>query len=75
MNLIGLQQYTISEERAEEYLKAQGILKQFDQGPYSKSTRIGRVRRGKFKCYGCWKEWGSRRGSILEGLRVPWSEY
>jgi transposase len=71
MNLIELQQYTISEEKSEEYLQAQGILERFDQCPYCASTRIGRVRRGKYKCYGCRKEWGPRRGSILEGLRVP----
>jgi len=71
MNLIELQQYTISEERAEEYLQAQGILERFDRCPYCESTRIDRVRRGKYKCYGCRKEWGPRRGSILEGLRVP----
>lgn len=71
MDLIDLQQYTISEEKSEEYLQAQGILERFDQCPYCESTRIGRIRRGKYKCYGCRKEWGPRRGSILEGLRVP----
>jgi transposase len=71
MNLIELQQYTISENKSEEFLIAQGILKQFDQCPYCESTRIGRVRGGKHKCYNCRKEWGPRRGSFLEGLRVP----
>ena len=71
MNLIDLQQYTISEEKSEEFLQAQGILQRFDHCPYCGNTGIGRVRRGKYKCYGCRKEWGPRRGSILEGLRVP----
>jgi transposase len=71
MNLIDLQQYTISEEKSEEYLQIQGILQRFDNCPYCGNIRIGRVRRGKYKCYGCRKEWGPRRGSILEGLRVP----
>lgn len=71
MNLIELQQYTISEDKSEEYLRRQGILKQFDCCPYCESKRIGRIRRYKFKCYNCRKEWGSRRGSVLEGLRVP----
>jgi transposase len=71
MNLIELQQYTISEDKSEEFLIAKGILKQFDQCPYCESVRIGRVRRSKHKCYNCRKEWGPRRGSILEGLRVP----
>ncbi len=71
MNLIELQRYTLSEEKSEEYLQAQGILQRFDDCPYCKNNRIGRVRRGKYKCYGCRKEWGPRRGSIFEGLRVP----
>lgn len=71
MNHIDLQQYTISEEKSEDYLKAQGILQRYDHCPYCENTRIGRVRCGKYKCYGCRKEWGPRRGSILEGLRVP----
>jgi hypothetical protein len=66
MDLIELQQYTISEEKSEEYLQAQGILERFDQRPYCESTRIGRVRRGKYKYYGCRKEWGPRRGVSLK---------
>jgi transposase len=71
MNLIELQQYTISEESAEEYLQEQGILQRYDHCPYRENIRIGRVRRGKYMCYGCRKEWGPRRGNILKGLRVP----
>ena len=71
MTLIELQRYTIAEEKSEEYLQAQGILERFDQCPYCESDRIGRVWLGKYKCYGCRKEWGLRRGSIPEGLRVP----
>jgi transposase len=52
MNLIDLQQYPISEEKSEDYLKAQGILQWYDKCPYCGNTRIGRVRRGKYKCYG-----------------------
>jgi transposase len=71
MNLIELQQYTISDDKSEKFLRAEGILKQFDHCPYCESTRITRIRRSKHKCYECRKEWGPRRGSILEGLRVP----
>ncbi len=71
MNLIELQQYTTDEDRAEEYLRTQGIIRRYDRCPHCASTRIGRVRRSKFKCYECRREWGPRRGSILEGLRVP----
>jgi hypothetical protein len=51
MNLIELPQYTISEESAEEYLQGQGILQRYDHCPYCENTRIGRVRRGKYKCH------------------------
>jgi hypothetical protein len=71
MNLIELQQYTISEEKAEVYLQAQEILERFDHCLYCENTRIDRVKCGEYKCYGCRKKWGPRRGSILEGLRVP----
>jgi transposase len=73
MNLIELQQYTRNEEKAEEFLRAQGILRRYDHCPFCESTRIGRIRRSKFRCYECRKDWGPRRGSIMEGLRVPFT--
>jgi len=36
---------------------------------------VGRVRRFKFKCYHCNREWGVRRGSILEGLKIPFTKF
>jgi transposase len=45
MNLLDLQQYTISEEKSKEYLQVQGILQRFDHCPYCRNTRIGRIRR------------------------------
>lgn len=73
MNLIELQQYTVDEEKAEEYLRDQGILRTYDHCPFCQGTRIGRIRRSKFRCYGCRKDWGPRRGSILKGTRVPFT--
>ena len=73
MNLIELQQYTVDEEKAEDYLRDQGILRTYDHCPFCQGTRIGRIRRSKFRCYGCRKDWGPRRGSILEGTRVPFT--
>ena len=75
MNLVELSQYTSDEERAEEYLREQGILKKFHDCPYCQGMRINRVRRAKYKCYTCNREWGVRRGSILEGLRVPFTKF
>ncbi len=75
MNLVELTQYTTNEEKAEEYLREQGILKTFQECPQCQGTRINRVRRTKYKCYSCNREWGVRRDSILEGLRVPFTKF
>ena len=75
MNLVELTKYTSDEECAEEYLRQQGILKTFPDCPYCHGTRINRVRRAKYKCYSCNREWGVRRDSILEGLRVPFTKF
>ncbi len=34
---------------------------------------LGRIRRQRFKCYGCRREWGVRKGSIIERPQVPFS--
>ena len=75
MNLVELTQYTNDEERAEAYLREHGILKTFEECPHCGSKRINRVRRFKYKCYSCNREWGIRRGSIIEGLRVPFTKF
>jgi len=75
MNLLELTRYTNDEESAEAYLREQGILKTYEECPYCGSKRFNRVRRFKYKCYSCHREWGVRRGSILEGLRVPFTKF
>lgn len=75
MNLVELTRHTNNEESAETYLRDQGILKIFEECPYCQSKRINRVRRFKYKCYFCHREWGVRRGSILEGTRVPFTKF
>ena len=71
MNLSELAQYIGDEEKAEQALIEKGILKRYDVCPFCGEGRIGRVWRAKYKCYRCNKEWGVRRCSILEGLKVP----
>ena len=73
MNLVELQQYTADEEKAEGYLRSQGILRTYDRCPFCEGTKMGRIRRAKIKCYSCRKEWGPRKGSILDGTRVPFT--
>ena len=75
MNLMELTQYTSDDEKAEQYLQKIGILKTFDNCPYCGSRRLGRIRRVKIKCYECRKEWGVRKGSILEGMRIPLTKF
>jgi len=75
MNLMNLTQYTSDEGKAEQYLQKIGILKTFEECPHCGSTRLGRIRRVKIKCYDCKKEWGIRKGSIVEGLRIPLTKF
>lgn len=74
MNLVELTQYTRTEEEAEDYLRKTGVLQPFTECPYCKGERIGKIRRGLYKCYHCRKEWSRRRGSRLEQSRVPFQK-
>ena len=74
VDLISLNQSVTSEEQAAEFLRAHGVLKAFTTCPYCASTHIGLVRRSKYKCYTCQKEWSQRQGSLLERSRVPFSK-
>jgi len=71
MNLVELVQVTSSEEEAEKFLRAKGILKTFDRCPFCGHQKIGKVRRSFFKCYGCRKEWSIRKDSIASILKSP----
>jgi transposase len=43
MNLVELVKVTSSEEEAEKFLRAKGILKTFDRCPFCGHQKIGRV--------------------------------
>ena len=75
MNFSELAQYIGDEEKAEHALLELGILKRYTKCPFCGEIRIGRVRRSKFKCYHCNKEWGVRRESILEGMKIPFTKF
>jgi transposase len=75
MNLSELAQYIGNEEKAEQVLREIGILKHYTTCPFCGENLIGRVRRFKFKCYRCNKEWGVRRGGILEGQKIPFTKF
>lgn len=65
MNLSELAQYIGKEEKAEQALPDLGTLKWYTTCSFCGEDHIGKVRRFKFKCYRCIKEWGIRRGSTL----------
>jgi len=75
MNLNELAQYIGEEDKSEQALCELGILKKYTSCPFCGEDRIGRVRRFKYKCYHCNKEWGIRRGSIQEGLKIPFTKF
>lgn len=75
MNLSELAPYIGDEGKAEQALIEKGILKRYEVCPFCGEDRLGRVRRTKYKCYRCNKEWGVRRGSILEGLKIPFTKF
>lgn len=75
MNIIELAKYLLDEDAAEEYLLSKGILKNFTVCPYCGSPKIGKIRRGRMKCYKCKKEWHRRKGSILESRHITYSKF
>jgi transposase len=75
MELIELTRIVADRERLIEYLRDIGLLKRFDICPNCGSDRIGQIRRGKLKRYGCRREWSIRRGSIFENMKVPFEKF
>ena len=73
VSLIDLGRYTHDEEAAETYLRDHGLLVSYTSCPHCGGTRLGRIRRQRYKCYGCRREWGVRKGSIFERSQVPFS--
>jgi len=51
------------------------IYQRYTTCPFCGKNHIGRVRRFKFKCYRSNKEWGVRKGSILEVLKTPFTKF
>jgi transposase len=75
MNLIELSELLLDEKKAEEYLLNVGILKTFTLCEKCGSSKLGRIRRGRCKCYGCKAEWSLRKNSILEGQSISYSKF
>ena len=71
MQLAKLSKVVSEEQEAEKFLREKGILKEFGGCPYCGSERFWRVRRNFYKCSQCKREWSIRKGSVLEGLKIP----
>ncbi|MBL1214201.1 MAG: hypothetical protein HND52_12655 [Ignavibacteriae bacterium] len=70
MDLIELSKLLFDEKAVESYLRSIGMLKTFKHCLYCSSESLGRIRRGKIKCYKCTREWNRRKGSLLEGINI-----
>ncbi len=70
MNLIELSKYLNDEDLAELYLLEKGILKTWINCPHCNSEKLGKISRGRIKCYKCKKEWHKRKDSFLEGKHI-----
>lgn len=75
MNLIELAKYLNDEELAEQYLLDKGILKTWTHCPHCNSDKLGKISRGRIKCYKCKKEWHKRKDSFLEGRHISSSKF
>ena len=75
MELVKLVGAVKDEEGAEKFLKERRILREFNECPYCRSSQIGRVRRGMYKCYHCRREWSIRKGSILAKTKISLSKF
>ena len=75
MNLIELSKYLNDEELAEKYLLEKEILKTWTNCPHCNSDKLGKISRGRIKCYKCKKEWHKRKGSFLESKQISFSKF
>lgn len=63
-------QIPTDEAEARLFLLQVGVLKSWHSCPWCSGRNIGAIRRSKYRCRDCGREWGVRRGSILEGTRI-----
>ena len=70
MDIITLSYLLQNERAAEQYLFEKRILKSWSHCDKCDSMKIGRIRRERYKCYGCKAEWSIRKNSILKNLSM-----
>lgn len=74
MKIIEMSKILADENITIQYLQEKGLLQKFTECPYCGGKNIKKVRRQKLKCYSCRKEWGIRKGSILERIKIPFEK-
>lgn len=63
------------ETRARDLLLEEGVLVIHTDCPLCGARPVRPIRREKYWCSRCRHEWGLRKGSILEGTRIPYSVF
>ena len=75
MNLVELVEKASFEEKAEKFLGAKDVIKNFTCCPFCGNKSIGKVRRNFFKCHRCKEVWNVRKDSILENMKISFSKF
>lgn len=63
------------EEQAKKVLVGYGILHSRQPCPYCGNSGNRMIRREKFRCRSCGREWGLRKGSVLDGTRISYRTF
>lgn len=71
----GITRTNAEEDRARKILIDAGILNVSQRCPYCGRYLVGSVRRDRFRCRDCGKEWGLKKGSILEETRISYKTF
>lgn len=75
MKFVELLQLIQNENKSEEYLRNNGILKTFTNCPRCNGTDPRLARGDRWKCYKCKTEWTRRKDSLLSLVRINYSEF
>jgi len=73
MKLSELAALPADERKAKAFLQNRVLLQRFTHCPYCGSEHLGRGWRSFYKQ--CCREWRSRKGALLEGLRLPLGKF
>jgi hypothetical protein len=75
MNPIELAQYISNEDKVEQVLREIGILKRYATCPFCGENHVGRVRSSSLSAMVVTRNVQSAGGSILKGLKTPFTKF